>query len=263
MLRTKLSRIPAKRIIKKGIAALDKNSHVVTAVLGVGCFLFTIYEVAEETPIALQRLEEAKQKKGEELTVKEKIVVAGPVYAPAILTGTAAVAFTAASPILASKKLATASAAYNLLKASSDEFQHYISKNLDAEKVSELKEKYIQEKMESNPPDEDLIQAAICENKMLCYDSVFGRYFMSSEDDIIKAQNVLNRRLFTEMWVTVNDFYFELGVKPMDIGDDLGWNVEDEMLDFDIHKYGVAANGQPCLVVTYNIGPRYDYRNLH
>ena len=85
---------------------------------------------------------------------------------------------------------------------------------------------------------------------------------MSDYNTIKKVENDLNRRLRSEMFISLNEVYDEFGIVHDDeLGDDIGWNVDNE-LEFTISSK-IAENNEPCLVVNYVIAPRYDFRNLH
>ena len=96
----------------------------------------------------------------------------------------------------------------------------------------------------------------------LCYDVRANDYFMGDYNMIKKIENDLNRRLFSEMFISLNDLRDEFGLcHDKELGDDIGWNV-DHPIEFTITTM-LADNNEPCLVVNYVIAPRYDYRNLH
>ena len=94
----------------------------------------------------------------------------------------------------------------------------------------------------------------------LCYDSI-SRYFECDIETIRKAENTINKKLLNEMYVSLNDFYYEIGLRPSDIGDDLGWNIDDGLVDLYFSSQ-IAEDGRPCLVINYRIAPRYDFRTL-
>ena len=45
-------------------------------------------------------------------------------------------------------------------------------------------------------------------------------------DTIKKIVNELNRRMLSESYISLNDFYYELGLSFTKMGDQLGWNVQ-------------------------------------
>ena len=63
------------------------------------------------------------------------------------------------------------------------------------------------------------------------------------------------------MYVSLNDFFSELGLSHTDLGDDLGWNIDGGKIEVDFSSQ-IADHGTPCLVVGYLVAPRYDYSKL-
>lgn len=95
----------------------------------------------------------------------------------------------------------------------------------------------------------------------LCYDAVSGRYFKGDIEKIKKAECELNRQMRDEMYISLNDFYYEIGLDNIKLGDELGWNIDDGYIDLSFSSQ-LASDGTPCLVIDYTIAPRYDFRNL-
>ena len=93
----------------------------------------------------------------------------------------------------------------------------------------------------------------------ICYDVISGRYFKSDRDTISRIVNDLNRKMRDEMYVSLNDFYYELGLDSTKMGDDLGWNIDKGYIEIDFSSH-LDANGTPCLVIDYRVVPIYDYR---
>ena len=87
------------------------------------------------------------------------------------------------------------------------------------------------------------------------------RYFYSDIDQIKKAINELNRRMLNEMYVSLNDFYDELNLRHSGNGYDLGWKLDDGLVEVDFSSQ-LSDDGRPCLVLEYMVAPRYDYSKL-
>ena len=64
---------------------VKRNSSIILTVIGGAGVIATSIIAVRETPKALKLIEDAKEEKGEDLTVFETIKVAGPVYIPSIL----------------------------------------------------------------------------------------------------------------------------------------------------------------------------------
>ena len=80
-------------------------------------------------------------------------------------------------------------------------------------------------------------------------------------DQIKKAINELNRKMLNEMYVSLNDFYSELDLKLSNNGYELGWKLDDGLIDVDFSSQ-ISDDGRPCLVIDYLVAPRYDYSKL-
>ena len=93
----------------------------------------------------------------------------------------------------------------------------------------------------------------------ICYDVLSGRYFKSDRDKIMQAMNKLNRQMRDENYVTLNEFYYELGLDGTKMGDMLGWNIDKGYIDLNFSSH-LDANGTPCLVIDYQVAPVYDYQ---
>ena len=81
-------------------------------------------------------------------------------------------------------------------------------------------------------------------------------------DDILnQIFNKINETMVYEMYAALNDFYNEIGLSNTDMGDELGWNLDDGLLEI---SYGamVADDGRPCITLDYHIAPRYDFSKL-
>ena len=64
-----------------------------------------------------------------------------------------------------------------------------------------------------------------------------------------------------EMYVSLNDFYYEVGLDNIKIGDELGWNIDNGYINLSFSSQ-LAGDGTPCLVIDYSIAPRYNFGEL-
>ena len=93
---------------------------------------------------------------------------------------------------------------------------------------------------------------------MLCYDQLMDRYFHSDPESIRKAVNDLNYELINGpgMWVGLNEFYEKLGLDPAQIGEELGWTI-DNRIDVSFSSM-LSNNNIPCLVMRFSTSPVAD-----
>lgn len=95
----------------------------------------------------------------------------------------------------------------------------------------------------------------------MCCDLTFNTYFESDIESVKKAINEINYRLSTqgEEYVSVNDFYDELGIEHISIGESLGWNIGRDGLIDVYWGTALAKDGRPCVTFEYRVEPRYEY----
>ena len=48
-----------------------------------------------------------------------------------------------------------------------------------------------------------------------------------------------------------------IGLKPTKIGDDIGFNIDNGLLDVNFSSQ-LTEEGRPCLVLNYNVYPRFE-----
>lgn len=147
--------------------------------------------------------------------------------------------------------------AYALSESSLKEYQEKVTQTIGEKKEQIIRDEIAGDKVADNP-----IRNVVITEKSgdtVCYDVLSGRYFKSDRDEINRVVNELNRKMRDEIYITLNDFYFELGLDTVKLGDELGWNIDKGYIDISFSSH-LDANGTPCLVLDYRVAPVYDYR---
>lgn len=229
------------------------GSTILTCIGGVGVVATSIMAV-KATPKALYLLEQAKEEKGEELTVVEKIVTAGPSYIPAIVTGAATIACIFGANTLSRRNQAALASAYALLDRSYKEYKAKIKDIYGEDGERQVREAIVVDKYE----DEGFEPAT---DKILFYEEFSSRYFEATMSQVLTAEYLLNRKLILFDGVRLNDFYEWLGIEPIAAGEVLGWSREgntawywQEWVDFDHHKV-VMDDGLECYIISIRQEP--------
>lgn len=236
---------------------IAKRSPEILTGIGIAGMITTTVLAVKVTPKALRILADAEYDKGERLTKQEKVQACWKCYVPAIVTGaTSAACLIGASSVNLRRNAALATA----YKLSETALTEYADKTLEV--VGEKKEKFIRDKVAEDRINKDPVSKnevfITDKGNTLCYDTISGRYFKSDIDKIKKAENELNKRMLSETYLSLNEFYDELGLAHTRLGDDLGWNIDYGLIDLDFSSQ-IAEDGTPCLVVDYHVAPRYDY----
>lgn len=276
-----MSKLNLSNFAKNISAKLGANAPGITIGLGTGAILVAGVMVGVATPKAMKLIEDAQVVKTkrfkqmrekapddavmdetDELTWVEIIKAGWKPYAPAIMTAVVGVACIVGGTRANARRNAALSAAYTVVEQTLNDYTAKTKEIVGEKKEKEIRDAIAEDELKKHPLSGcNVVRMPKC-GKTLCYDVRSREYFMSDYNTIKKVENDLNRRLRSEMFISLNEVYDEFGIVHDDeLGDDIGWNVDNE-LEFTISSK-IAENNEPCLVVNYVIAPRYDFRNLH
>lgn len=261
--------------------AAKRHSPDILTGIGIAGMLTTTVFAVKATPKALiliedkkreikyDRIEEAKNLEHKvtdnsvpKLTVFEAIKATWKCYIPAAITGAVSIACLIGANSVNTRRNAALAAAYALSESTLSDYKDKVAETLGQKKAQEVKDAIAQEKIESNPVSTKEI-VVTDKGESLCYDSISGRYFKSDIEYIRRSVNNLNERLLFDSYISLNDYYDEIGLDEINpLGDALGWTVDPEssnkgLIDLDFSSQ--LAEGTPCIVVGFSNPPRYDY----
>lgn len=246
------------KLIKGVQAFTTKHSPEILTGIGIAGMVTTTILAVRETPKALMCINDAAyEKKDYELTTAEKIKACWKCYVPAAVTGAVSIACLVGASSVNLRRNAALATAYKLSETALTEYREKVIETVGEKKERLVRENIDKDHLEKNPVTNNNV-IVTGNGDTLCYDSLFGRYFNSDIDKIKRAINELNRELITDNYVSLNDFYDRLDLDHIEIGDDLGWNVDDGLIDVDFGSQ-LASNGRPCITLNYTIAPRYGY----
>ena len=64
-----------------------------------------------------------------------------------------------------------------------------------------------------------------------------------------------------DMYVSLNDFYNEIGLEPINLGDEIGWNIDRRIdIAFELQE---SERDEPCFAIAYLQPPYHDFDKLH
>lgn len=241
--------------------AIKKHSPEILTGIGIAGMITTTVMAVRATPKALILIEERKEEIGaEKLEVVDVVKTTWFCYIPAAITGTLSIACLIGASSVNARRNAALATAYTLSESALKDYQGKVVEMFGEKKNEAVKDAVAKDKVEKNPV---VTREVIITEKgnTLCYDAISGRYFKSDIEKIKKAECELNRQMLDDMYVSLNDFYYEIGLDSVKLGDELGWNVDSGYIDLSFSSQ-LASDGTPCLVIDYSVAPRYDYRNL-
>lgn len=256
-----MSKEGLKRTIKSAGRVLTKYSPGILTGIGITGMIGATFMAVKATPKALYLIETKKEESEvEELTPVETIKTCWTCYIPATLTTVlSAVCLIGASTVSAKRNAALATA-YSISEAALREYQEKVVEVIGEKKEKAVRDAVAKDQIDRDPVTKSEVVIIDSNSNTLCYEPLSGRYFKSTIDKIKKAEIKLDRQMIQEMYVSLNDFYWEIGLDETDLGDKMGWNLSKGYMDLSFSSQ-LADDGTPCAVIVYGIPPVYDYQN--
>lgn len=235
---------------------LAKHSPEILMGLGIAGMITSTVLAVRATPKALKSIEERKKELDTDtLTPVETVKACWTHYIPAGLSTITSIGCLILSNSVHAKRYAVVTTAYKLSEAALTEYQEKV-----IDTIGEKKEREIRDKIDKDHLDKTPQKAIILTDNgtTKCLDYHSGRYFTSSIETINRAVNEINRRMVTDMYVSLNEFYDELDLEHTDMGNDLGWDFDDGFVAIDFSSHLDKTN-TPCLVMNYRVAPHRDF----
>lgn len=230
--------------------SLKKHSPLMLSIISSIGVIATAGLAIQATPKALKIIEAKKEEKGEELTKVEVLQCTWKTYVPMALSGFSTILCIFGTHYLNSKRQANLLLAYASLQKT---YQEYVKKVDELYPDNHIQEEIAKSKFEAVRDDFSLDN-----DKILFYDYQSGRYFESSINNVMSAEETLNSEFAAAGWVTVNEFYKFLGIQPLAEMDDYGWISDGNYFELTFtHKLVQMDDGLECYILTMDIPPRF------
>lgn len=242
-----------------GLFIKKRGPEILTGI-GIAGMVTTTVLAVKATPKAMQLVKEKEDYYEIKLTKKEIIATCWKCYIPAAVTCALSMSCLIGASSVNLKRNAALATAYKLSETALTEYQEKVVETIGEKKERAVRDKIAEDKVKKDPVGSHEV-IVTKSGTTLCYDGVFGRYFNSDIDTIKRAATKINRQIICDMYASLNDFYDEIGLSHINIGDDLGWNIDDGNIDIDFSSQ-LAENGTPCLVISYNVAPKYEFSSL-
>lgn len=256
----KLAKIPIKEIWKTISKSTLKHTPEILTGLGITGMISSTILAVKATPHAQAKIGRAiADKNGDDPSLIETVRIVWKDYLPsAILTVVSTGCLIGATSVSIRRQAALATA-YTLSESALSEYSQKVTEEIGEKKERAIREEIAKDKLDSVPYEsENVYNTNKGEN--LCMDSYSGRYFKTNIEDVKQAVNKLNYSLIQQQFISLNDFYYELGLPAVKMGEDLGWPVEKGLIDVTFGA-GLVDGKTPCLVLNYT--PPINYNTLY
>lgn len=242
--------------------AISKHSPEILTGLGIAGMITTTVLAVKATPKALTLIEEKKKElelqPDEKLNALETVKTTWKCYVPAAVTGVTSTACLIGASSVNLKRNAALMTAYNLSATALSEYKEKVLETVGEKKEQTIRNKVAEERISKEPVNQSAIIVS-GNGTTRCFDTITKQRFISDIETIKRVINELNRRMVNgEDYISLNDFYSEIGLECVSIGDELGWNVTRGLIDVNFSAQ-LDTDGIPCIVLDYAVVPKRGY----
>lgn len=266
------------KYFKMATRVIKKRSPEILTGIGIAGMVTTTVLAVKATPKALTLIQDAeiekvdeqvKEGKGpdeldEKLTPVEVVKVAWKPYIPAVLLGTASAACLIGANSVHARRHAALYSAYKLSETALTEYKDKVKEIVPEKKVKEIKQKLADDKVDKvakkDSENKDSKPRVIVSNDGDTWfvDPFTNEPFLSTTAKVDAAINKVNRQMMDEMFASLSDLYDELGIDHTVNSDDIGWCIDDGLIESDFSD-AVVRNGKAYVVMDFLKRPEYGF----
>lgn len=238
---------------------VTKHSPEILTGLGIAGMIITTVMAVRATPKALELIEDRKDElelqPDDKLHPVDVVKATWKCYVPAAVTGVTSVACLIGASSVNLRRNTALATAYNLSATALSEYKEKVLETVGEKKEQAIRNKVAEERINKEPVNQSAIIVSGNGNTR-CFDTITKQRFTSDIEAIKRSVNELNRRMVNgEDYISLNDFYSEIGMDPVSIGDDLGWNVTRGLIEVTFSAQ-LDTDGVPCIVLDYAVAPK-------
>jgi Family of unknown function (DUF6353) len=190
------------------------------------------------------------------LSKTEKVMKVWPLYIPPAITCTTTIAAIVVSHRISSKKIAALAIASGISERALQEYKDKLVERLGEKQARNVRDEIAQDRVTKDPvTGKEVILTG--NGEVLCYDNYTGRYFMSTIEDIKRAENKINFEMVNFMSASLTQFYDEIGLPPTTLSDNVGWNINNRV-EVE-YSTTMSTDGRPCISIDFIRAPIFDY----
>lgn len=245
-----------KMIFRGAGKFLKRHAPKILAGVAIGSEIAGFIFMHHEAPIVRDRLDELD----EDATRMDKIKVALPVYLPACGALILSSGATIAAVAMGEHRAAWLASLFSASEATLAHERERITKALGRGKSREIVHEATKDELEEVVNEAEAATFSMCNNPSgpnddRFYEPLSGRWFWSNPTKVYAASVRVNDRLRTELDLSGNEWFDELGIETVGAGDYFHWTVEHPMdipdgerIQFQTAK---TPDGHPCYIITY------------
>lgn len=158
-----------------------------------------------------------------ELTPQEVVKLTWPQFAIPLISASGTIAAAVGTHTIHTKRAHAMSALYAVTSHQLDDMSERAEELLGPKKAQQLKDDLAQRNADRFQNEDDCEILLTGDGTELCHDAFTGRWFMSSIQKMEGVINELNRMLVDGEDVDLNEFYTQIGLDAIPMGQYVGW----------------------------------------
>jgi len=236
--------------------SIKKNAPQILTGVGITGMIGSTVLAVKATPKAMMLLDEKKKElKTDYLDFQDIVKTAWKPYIPSISLCIGSIVCIISATTISLKRQSALATAYALSETALSTYREKVIETIGEKKEKKIRDEIAQEKINKDDKKQIIITP---KGQTLCMDSISGRYFRSDLDTIRKIENELNKEMNHHNYISLNKFYSTLGLPGIKDGDYIGWNIDQGLIELSFGAC-ISENDEPCIVIDYNISPKYGF----
>lgn len=251
------------RVMHQAKFVLNENSSTILTGVGVVGTTATAILSGQASFKAAKILEKARIDQqdydsiaGPDLKRSTKVLLVWRLYLPAFGTGVTTVAAIVVANRIDSKRIAALVVASGISERALQEYKSKVIEKLGEKQDTKIRDEIAQDRVSMKPvPAGEVIIAG--NGDVLCFDMLTGRYFMSTVEDIKRAENKVNYQIMNYLDASLSEFYDELGLPATTFTDQVGWQA-NQRVEVKLSTV-MSPDNRPCIAIDFATPPNSAY----
>lgn len=252
-----------KNIIMKAGNFLQKNSPYILTGLGCAGVVSTAVMTGKAAVKAHDEIEKYNKEQLDSCldgyeedrfhykpSLMEKVKVSWKYFIPPAIMGCSSVACIIGAQSVNTRRHAALASLYTLSEQTLKDYRENVKEIVGKNKEEKAYEKVQQDRLLAEPPKDGSI-ILTGKGETLFQDSYSGRFFKSDIETLRRIENELNHNIVHQLWVSVNDLYYLIGLEGIKLGEDIGWD-PDQLIEFKFIPT-IYKDEEVCIILDYEI----------
>ncbi|QCG77534.1 hypothetical protein SEA_DIZZYRUDY_37 [Microbacterium phage DizzyRudy] len=187
------------------------------------------------------------------MTGKEKFEEYWKSHAPTFILAATTITCIIAGTAINNRRNAILGGTLAITETAYREYRDKVEKVVTKPKREQIDKELAQDKLDKADSSEVIF---IGDGDILMFDTLTSRTFKSSKLAVQKAEVEIGRRLLSEMYISQNEWYDELGLPRVSMGDDVGWNHDSPL---EVEFVPLEKDDKAVLGLKYRFHPKIGY----